>query len=411
MENDNNNSAQPASGWICPHCGTGDNLGKFCRQCGRSKEGAPTWTCTVCGRKDNLGKFCTVCGHAKGVPASVQNIPKSPQPPVQPQFGQPSYRPPVPPANPNYPPPMKKNNTPIMAAVIGAVLILLLVFFGIKYSSNSNEAKQTNSQPGAATSQQSNVKTDLSLGGLELGLSIDDMRKLLGKEKESKAMDTPGYTRYYYDDIWVVVHDGKISALESNSSKVVTKRGMAQGSKISDVINAYGQASATSEYGGKDLYEYYYKSIDGTDGILRFAVNKGSDVVDYITIRENENKKKSSTAQSDAVNTFVRYHQAISQHQLGAAFAMLTQNMQRQMGSYESYNSGFVNTLTSEVTSTTVTASSPTSVSINYDLKARDRSGGAVYVQYFRGQATLVNIGGKWYIDNMSSSKTGDHYE
>ena len=56
-----------------------------------------------------------------------------------------------------------------MAAVIGAVLILLLVFFGIKYSSNSNEAKQTNSQPGAATSQQSNVKTDLSLGGLELG--------------------------------------------------------------------------------------------------------------------------------------------------------------------------------------------------------------------------------------------------
>jgi len=412
-EEDDTSELEKSAGWVCPQCGKGGNLGKFCVQCGRTRDEDVTWTCPACGRENHKGTFCIMCGHAKGAPVPVQEAPKVSPQPVQPptQSGQPSYRPPVPPANPNYPPPMKKNNTPIMAAVIGAVLILLLVFFGIKYSSNSNEAKQTNSQPGAATSQQSNVKTDLSLGGLELGLSIDDMRKLLGKEKESKAMDTPGYTRYYYDDIWVVVHDGKISALESNSSKVVTKRGMAQGSKISDVINAYGQASATSEYGGKDLYEYYYKSIDGTDGILRFAVNKGSDVVDYITIRENENKKKSSTTQSDAVNTFVRYHQAISQHQLGAAFAMLTQNMQRQMGSYESYNSGFVNTLTSEVTSTTVTASSPTSVSINYDLKARDRSGGAVYVQYFRGQATLVNIGGKWYIDNMSSSKTGDHYE
>lgn len=52
-----------AAGWTC-RCGTTDNEGKFCRECGSPKPAEQTgWSCS-CGAV-NKGKFCTECGKAK----------------------------------------------------------------------------------------------------------------------------------------------------------------------------------------------------------------------------------------------------------------------------------------------------------------------------------------------------------
>ncbi len=53
----------PPSGWTCV-CGTTDNTGKFCSECGKEKPVDPAgWTC-ACG-KVNKGKFCSECGAKK----------------------------------------------------------------------------------------------------------------------------------------------------------------------------------------------------------------------------------------------------------------------------------------------------------------------------------------------------------
>lgn len=52
----------PVCGWSC-NCGTADNTGKFCRECGSPKPAEAGWTCG-CGTV-NQGKFCQNCGTKK----------------------------------------------------------------------------------------------------------------------------------------------------------------------------------------------------------------------------------------------------------------------------------------------------------------------------------------------------------
>lgn len=62
-----NEGALKENTWACS-CGTTDNKGKFCVECGAPKPTENGWTCT-CGTL-NKGKFCMECGKAKpaGVP-------------------------------------------------------------------------------------------------------------------------------------------------------------------------------------------------------------------------------------------------------------------------------------------------------------------------------------------------------
>ncbi len=52
--------------WDCPSCGTKDNSGKFCKECGTKRpEPVTPWKCPKCGNEGNEGKFCTNCGEKK----------------------------------------------------------------------------------------------------------------------------------------------------------------------------------------------------------------------------------------------------------------------------------------------------------------------------------------------------------
>lgn len=52
----------PVLGWTCK-CGSADNRGKFCQECGSPKPAEAGWTCS-CGTV-NQGKFCCNCGSKK----------------------------------------------------------------------------------------------------------------------------------------------------------------------------------------------------------------------------------------------------------------------------------------------------------------------------------------------------------
>ena len=54
--------AAPVLGWTCK-CGSADNRGKFCQECGSPKPADAGWTCS-CGTV-NQGKFCCNCGSRK----------------------------------------------------------------------------------------------------------------------------------------------------------------------------------------------------------------------------------------------------------------------------------------------------------------------------------------------------------
>ena len=378
------------------------------------------WTC-ACGHSGNKGKFCTACGKprpkeqedslaATAAEPVVRRRATVQEPAAEPI--QPAGMPPV------QQPQAAENHKNVQALVITLVVILLAVglYFvvrddGNKSSAPANSVATQSKEEKAAVRE---MQTDLSLGGLDLGLSLEEMHKVLGQEKESKAMEKAGYRRYYYDDIWVVVHDGKVSALESNSDKVKTKRGIAQGAQLSEVLAAYGKDYMLSNYDGKKLYEYNFQSQDGRAGILRFAVNEGTDTVDYITVRYAPAAKLSELAPdpSGAVTAMQAYHKAISNHKYQDAYGMMTPDMQNAMGTFENYCNGYQSTLSSTVTDTKVLSTDGNRVRIGYTLRARDRAkGGRVLVQVFSGTAIMVNNNGRWYIDEMQASKQGEHYE
>lgn len=378
------------------------------------------WTC-ACGHSGNKGKFCTACGKPRPKEQEDSLAATAAEPVVRCRTTvqepaaepiQPAGMPPV------QQPQAAEDHKNVQALVITLVVILLAVglYFvvrddGNKSSAPANSVATQSKEEKAAVRE---MQTDLSLGGLDLGLSLEEMHKVLGQEKESKAMEKAGYRRYYYDDIWVVVHDGKVSALESNSDKVKTKRGIAQGAQLSEVLAAYGKDYMLNNYDGKKLYEYNFQSQDGRQGILRFAVNEGTDTVDYITVRYAPAAKLSELAPdpSGAVTAMQAYHKAISNHNYQDAYGMMTPDMQNAMGTFENYRNGYQSTLSSTVTDTKVLSTDGNRVRIGYTLRARDRAkGGRVLVQVFSGTAIMVNNNGRWYIDEMQASKQGEHYE
>ena len=398
--------------WQCTACGHPGNAGAFCVECGAKRLVPGSWECPACGQVGNEDEFCVNCGHRRGTPVLQQ--PQRPAP--QPVYQQPMQAA----ASPSPTVPAGQQGSGAIGKVlagIAVVLVLIIGCFVIKDSSAKTEqsVKQTTTQTKksgeAASVAKRDMVSDLSLGGLDLGLTIDDMHQLLGKEIKTEDLDTPGYKRYYYKDMWVVIHDGRVSALESDTDKVKTKRGLCQGAKLSAVIDTYGSNYTLSEYGGKNLYEYTFQSMDGREGILRFAVNQGTDVVNYITVRYAPSKPAAPDPVG-AVSAMKAYHTAITNHQYQAAYSMLTSDMQNTMGTFENYSAGYRTTLSSTATDVKVLSAAGNTVQLEFGLRARDRAaGGRVLVQLFSGTATVVNDNGKWLIDSMQVKKQGEHYE
>ena len=127
-------------------------------------------------------------------------------------------------------------------------------------------------------------KTDLSLNGMDLDMPLAAAEKIFGKPKEIKDLQTN--IRYVYtDDFYFAVVKGKVDAFVSSDPRFKTLRGIHAGSTYDEVVKAYGTDSQNTALEDMTLYEYPFKSLEGQNGLLRFAVDTRTNRVDYISMR------------------------------------------------------------------------------------------------------------------------------
>lgn len=125
---------------------------------------------------------------------------------------------------------------------------------------------------------------DLSLGNFSIDDPESKVRQALGTPIKTST-ESDGLTRLTYDAIEVVLRNGKICALVSQTSAVSTPRGIHDGSPAQEVFDLYGNDYRSEPFEGDTLYEYTITSRDGTPCWLRFAVRNADRRVDYISIR------------------------------------------------------------------------------------------------------------------------------
>ena len=396
----------PVAELCCPRCGqpvAADDA--FCSHCG-----AALHRCPHCGHfVENDAKFCPACGtplnkaqHAEALSQPVQ--PAASVPDAIPEVSRPKTA--VPAASPQGPSLLQQLEDHKKAVIAAAVVVILAIAGGFWYGHSQNRTKALPQANGGAAAVQKTADSELSLNGVYLGESWDEAKEGLGREVgTSDGKD--GSVHHKFTDMEVVVKEDKVTALVSSSADAKTKRGLHQGSSLDDVINAYGDDYQDSEYGSQIHYEYAFKTDDGQDALLRFAVSKNSKTVEYISARVIDSKAEG------AKKAFLAYHKAISEHQLQTAYGLLTPSFQASVGGYDGYAPGYANTISSQVSNLKQLAAGADKTTFSFSLKARDRIPGStkVKVQNFNGQVTMVKDGNDWKIGEMSAKKTGEHVE
>ena len=309
---------------------------------------------------------------------------------------------------------------------IGAVGIFLMVAvwgFGFGFyefhawsSSHSTHAQEVASTQKTTSPEKSTrkMKSDLSLGGLDLDMTVDEVHKALGKENSTK--EEGELHILYYPDLHVNTRDKIVSALVSESPAAETKRGIHEGSSLADIQKAYGTDCATMDYDDLTLYEYSFKSLKGHDGLLRFAVKKSDNTVKYISVRiPQEEKPAQGVSDAEANKAAQRlndYYQYITHSREKDAYGILSADMQKHMGTLDQFKKGYRTTLSHSLSDLTLLSTEGNDkVTIGYTLTAHDRASGGVLVQTFRCEATLSKATGSWHIVNMKAKKQSEHME
>ena len=373
------------------------------------------WAC-VCGHQGNTSAFCTECGRSRAEgerQAAAQAAPpvataagtqRNAVPPVRPQVWQEPAGQAAGGAAGRSPAEAKKR-----MALIAAVVVLLgiLVFFGVREFGSQGSGSYASLVGKQATETAKEAKTDLSLGGLDLGDKKSDIEKAkLGKENDTK--EESGFVFHYYDDVQVATDGDEVVGLKSVSDRLATKRGIHQGDSLADVKKAYGsdfKKSAGED--GMTYYEYAFQTDAGEEGLLRFAIRNSDQKVGYISARltRYEKAKAQPNTQATAPAADARgaqvalnnFYNAISHKDYSGAWQMMTPEQQKRMGDYDSFRQGYSTTLSSEARNVTIASAAPDKVVLTYRLLARDRMpGGKVKAQVFDCSATMVPSGGTW---------------
>lgn len=425
--------------WICSNCGT-KNDAKFCTFCGTHMptiNNSMVWICSRCGL-ENAGKYCTKCGQEKRAKETFDsntvkvNLEKThPMPTVilsknsHTALSQNAVK--YPHLNSSRP----KESTDLSNQAsstnkqyhIGIIIILILLgiggwyyFYFLQQPAESTdthtqvqetmpEAQTKNTEPPQTAKQSINSESDFGLGKVALGDTLDKVHENLGQETKKEARNN-GLTAYVYEDVNVIVNNGIVTALESNSELFATKLGVHQGSSLDDVLAVYKQEPLKSSYEDLELYEY-----DTPNGAvtcrLRFAINTAQKV-DYISIREiprdsgaqvEYERNPAQSPEANARRALYNFHSYITQHQLRKAYNCLSPALQGRM-TYEGWAPGFNNTVRSNVSNVSAASVSDDQVILTYDLTAVDNPGGT---NHFKGTVTVIRTAYGWKIDYIEN--------
>lgn len=402
--------------WICPNCGQVNN-DAFCSKCGHKK---PLEAVNPMNELQNLVENNMINDNSgRKIDTEISNK-INPLEELQDLVKEPILKTNI----------SKRNSSTInesgsiLKYIIIGVILVLGVFLGIYFFSNktANDISSNTSNNGIISNEEKNilsVNSDLSLGGVELGYSIEQMHKVLGKETSIDEKDS--YKFYNYSDIQVGIKNGKVDALVSNSSAVVTKRGIHQGSSLKDVFDKYGDNYNKMDYDDLILYEYTFATDNNKNGILRFAISKSNNQVNYISVRipeedlntksitTTDNSTSNVTNANEAAQALNNYYAAINKHDMRAAYNILSDDMQTHMGSLNDYADGYKTTLSDSISNVQVTSNSGDEIALSYTLTARDSyNSNSIKEQTFACTALLSKKTGSWHIVDMSAKKQGE---
>ncbi len=140
------------------------------------------------------------------------------------------------------------------------------------------------------------TSSNLSVGGINTGASVNQMHKVLGKEKEiRKSQNTPGNSYYEYNDVVVCVNGDKVISVATYTNIPQTEKGIRQGDSLNKVFSTYGRVCSVEHFDDLTLYEYPFELERGNYSIMRFAIK--NDTIEYVSLRivdSNEFNKISS---------------------------------------------------------------------------------------------------------------------
>lgn len=402
--------------WICPNCGQVNN-DAFCSKCGHKK---PLEAVNPMNELQNLVENNMINDNSgRKIDTEISNK-INPLEELQDLVKEPILKTNI----------SKRNSSTInesgsiLKYIIIGVILVLGVFLGIYFFSNktANDISSNTSNNGIISNEEKNilsVNSDLSLGDVELGYSIEQMHKVLGKETSIDEKDS--YKFYNYSDIQVGIKNGKVDALVSNSSAVATKRGIHQGSSLKDVFDKYGDNYNKMDYDDLILYEYTFATDNNKNGILRFAISKSNNQVNYISVRipeedlntksitTTDNSTSNVTNANEAAQALNNYYAAINKHDMRAAYNILSDDMQTHMGSLNDYADGYKTTLSDSISNVQVTSNSGDEIALSYTLTARDSyNSNSIKEQTFACTALLSKKTGSWHIVDMSAKKQGE---
>lgn len=283
------------------------------------------------------------------------------------------------------------------------------------------------------------LKSELSLGMLELGDTSDEMRKILGKEISNRQYE--GFDIYIYPNMEVFFRNRRIEALVSKDDSVATKQGIRSKMPYQDVVDTYGTPTFVSQFDGLDLYEYQFDGFDDRYGLLRFAVDPSTQLVEYISVRipieetervqreaeekrliakrveqerkakeareqvERESRDKGKRDAEEAARVVANFHENITKKEYRRAYNLCTDNLQNQLGLYENWARGFNNTVESEASDFYYGIADSDRVELSFTLTSRDRTSNGITMQKWRSTAIVVKEGGQWRIAALENKK------
>ena len=102
--------------------------------------------------------------------------------------------------------------------------------------------------------------SEVSLGGIEVGDSIDAVNRKLGPP--ISRSEQPDYLNlhHHYKDLIVSFSDGTVAGLFTRSRNVCTPKGLCVGDSLEKMQRLYGQPLTSDRESGK-VYEYYGKDL------------------------------------------------------------------------------------------------------------------------------------------------------
>ena len=123
-----------------------------------------------------------------------------------------------------------------------------------------------------------------SLGGVNLRMHVDEMRQVIGNEKEIRdSQTTPGNSYYEYNDAVVCMNGGEVISVATYTNAPQTEKGLRQGDPLSKVLSTYGRVCCVTDFEDLTLYEYPFELNGGKFAVMRFAVK--NDSVEYISLQ------------------------------------------------------------------------------------------------------------------------------